>query len=122
MTNIINLQKFVESELEKYRRCKTRYKGVLCRLTKGGLALTSLGSVIGGVGIGLNASVMGSPAGVICSGVGVGLGGVSTFLGVGARICQKKVRKHTQLYILALAKLASINLILSKALNDGRID
>ena len=59
--------------------------------------------------------------GIICSGVGVGLGGVSTFLGVGARICQKKVEKHTQLYILASAKMASINLILSKALNDGRI-
>ena len=120
MTNIINLQKFVESELEKYR-CKTRYKGFLCGLTNGGLALTSIGSVIGGVGIGLIASLVGSPAGVICFGVGVGLEGVSDLLGVGAKVIQKKVEKHTQLYILASAKMASINLILSKALNDGRI-
>ena len=95
----------------------------MCGLTKGGLASTSLGSVIGGVGIGLIASLVGSPAEVICSGVGVGLGGVSTFLGFGAKIIQKKVEKHTQLYIiLASARLVSINLILSKALNDGRID
>ena len=51
MTNITNLQTFVESELEKYRRHTTRYKGILRGLTKGGLALTSLGSIIGGVGI-----------------------------------------------------------------------
>ena len=106
----------------KYRRCRARYKGALCGLTRSGLALTSIGSVIGGVGIGLVASVVGSPAGIICSGVGVGLGGVSALLGVGAKTIQKKVEKHTQLYILASAKLASINFILSKALKDGRID
>ena len=30
--------------------------------------------------------------------------------------------KHDQLYILASAKLASMNLILAKTLHDGRID
>ena len=88
----------------------------------GGLVLTSLGSVIGGAGIGLVASLVASPAGIICSGIGVGLGGVSTFLGVEARAFQKKVEKHAQLYMLASDRLVSLNLILSKALADGRID
>lgn len=85
-------------------------------LTLGGFTtFLSSGTLIAALsGIGVVVAVPVGVAAAIC-------GAASTALTFVSKKLEKKVTKHTRIHALALSKYDSINLNISKALNDNRI-
>jgi hypothetical protein len=122
LINISEALKYLECEQAKYSKCRRRYNATSNSVHNANMAVAavSAGCAVGGVA--LFATGVGSIIGIAIEGVSIftclasfGLGGIE-------KILQRKLQKHGALYALASAKLSSTKLIISKALEDNKID
>jgi hypothetical protein len=122
LTNISEALTFLEGEQAKYSRCKRRYTTVSNSIHNANMAVAavSAGCAVGGVA--LFATGVGSVIGIAIEGVSIATCLASFGLGGIEKILHRKVQKHGALYTLASAKLSSSKLIISKALEDNKID
>jgi hypothetical protein len=122
LMNITETLKYLEGEQSKYARCKRRYNAASnsVHTTNMVVAVVSAGCAAGGVA--LFATGVGSVIGIAIEGVSVFTCAVSFGLGAIEKRLHKKLQKHEALSTLAGAKLSSMKLIISKSLEDNKID
>ena len=121
LAHITNGMKFLEEQEANYTRCKRKYN--LCYNTlfsiNTGCVVTSAGCSVAGL------ALLASGPGAIVSLplMGVGLAGelFATGLGFVNKKILLKLKKHEAITALASAKLNSVKLIVSKAIEDGKI-
>ena len=121
LAHITEGMRFLEEELANYTRCKKRYN--FCYNTlfyiHTGSTVVSAGCSISSIGL------FATGAGALFSIplIGVGLG--SELFAVGVSFANKKIllklKKHEAIAALVSAKLNSVKLIISKAIDDGKI-
>lgn len=111
----------LEWDLQKYNRCKRRYSSVynILNHVNSGLGVFSVAEAA--VSVGLLATAV-FPVGALalaCTAGACSAG--SVLLTVISKRMSKKLDKHESISSLARAKLGSMNLIISKALEDSQI-
>ena len=121
LKHIVDLQKFLESEVSNYSRCKRKYSitikimsgfRLFCDVAMAGGSAVGLGLIAGGI-----TSFVGVP--VIALSLGTGI--VSVGNDVLLEKLMIKIRKHESISALAEAKLSSVRSLVSKALQDSNI-
>ena len=132
LSNLTNVQTFrleeirkvrtqIESDIQKYSRCRRRYSGAYSGINYVSTGLNVINAVEAAASVGLLVTGIGIPIS-IGLGVAAGLSSVmSVLLGVINTKVSKKLEKHDLISSLAIAKLTSMNLIISKALEDTQI-
>jgi len=113
--------KFLERELALYSKCRRRYSFAYSALFYVNTASTIVSTGCSISSLGLFTSGIGSLFAIPLLGVGLGSGVISAGVGIASKKVLVKVRKHEAIAALASAKLSSIKLTVSKALEDGQI-
>ena len=113
--------KFLERELALYSKCRRRYSFCYNSLHYINTASTIVSSSCTVTSLGLFTSGVGSMAAIPLLGIGLTSGVISTGVSIASKKILVKVRKHGAIAALASAKLSSIKLTVSKALEDGQI-
>ena len=121
LEHITSLQKFLESEVDLYSRCKRKYASTI-KITSTLKTIFDVVATAGSVvGVGLISggvtSFVGLP--VLALSIGTGVFGVGN--DVLLRKLMTKIRKHEAISALADAKLSSVRSLVSKALTDSSI-
>ena len=121
LTEVSRLQAQLQAEYDsrevyykKYRRAVNIFDGI-------DTGFTVTGIVLGGVGTGLLASLIGAPLVPPIMGCGLLCGLLSGGAKIASRSLRNKAKKHDQIRVLAQSKINSISDIVSKALGDGSI-
>ena len=122
LKHITEQQKFLESEIQRYQRCKRKYSTSIKIVS--GLKTTCDFIMAGGsaIGIGLIAGGITSFAGIPVMAVSLGTGVLSVANGIVLKKLTTKIRKHEAITALAEAKLSSVRSLVSKALVDSKIN
>ena len=118
---ITNQQKFLESEIQRYSRCKRKYSTGIKIVSGFKIACDFIMASGSAVGIGLIAGGITTLAGVPVMAVSLGSGILSVGNGVFLNKLTTKIRKHEAITALAEAKLSSVRSLVSKALTDSKI-
>ena len=113
--------KFIERELAVYSKCRRRYSFAYNALYYVNTASTMVSSSCTVTSLGLFTSGIGSIAAIPLLGVGLGSGVISTGVGIASKKVLLKVQKHESITALVSAKLGSLKMIVSKALEDKQI-
>ena len=121
LAHIVEEIKFLERELALYSKCKRRYTFCYNALYYVNTASTVVSSSCTVTSLGLFTNGIGSIAAIPLLGVGLGSGVISTGVGITSKNVLVKVKNHEATAALASAKLSSIKLTVSKALEDGQI-
>ena len=121
LAHIRDIQRQLETELEKYARVRRKYASIYSGLSNVNTGATTGAVVAGSVGAGLLGTGLGIPASLILSIVAVGFGGASVVTSVVMKKIVKKLEKHEAISTLASSKLSSLKLTISKALEDLKI-
>lgn len=111
----------LESDLQTYNRCRRRYSSAYSGINYVTNGLSFLNVVEASASVGFLASGFGLPVSIglsTCAGVSSVLTIFTNF--IAKKICVK-LEKHDQISALVMAKLTSIKLIVSKALEDSQI-
>ena len=121
LKHITELQKFLESEVDLYSRCKRKYASTI-KITSTLKTIIDVVATAGSaVGVGLISggvtSFVGLP--VLALSIGTGVFGVGNDILL--RKLMTKIRKHEAISALADAKLSSVRSLVSKALTDSSI-
>ena len=113
--------KFLESELAVYSKCRRRYSFCYSALfyVNTSSSIVSTGCSVSSLG--LFTSGIGSFLAIPLLGVGLGAGVISAGVGIASRKVLLKVQKHEAITALVSAKLSSLKMIVSKALEDKQI-
>ena len=121
LKHITEQQKFLESEIQRYQRCKRKYSASIKIVS--GFKTTCDVIMTGGsaIGIGLMAGGITSFAGIPVMAVSLGTGVLSVGNGIFLKKLTTKIRKHEAITALAEAKLSSVKSLVSKALQDSKI-
>lgn len=123
LQKINEINTYFEKEIEHYREVLSKYKRAESVI--GALNITSnIGSVVLGIGtISLISLSILQPIVFSLEGVAIGIGCASSILfGVLHNRFIHKIEKHEAIYTCAVTKLNTIHDIISKALEDGKID
>lgn len=122
LKKIDEIQKYLESEREVRQALAKKYQRGINILTGISYGLEVIAVGLGASGVALLTTVIAAPLVVAMEGVAIGTGGLSI---TGNLICDKvlsqKVKKHTQIKMLAESKLNTISDHISKALKDDTI-
>ena len=121
LKHITDQQKFLESEIQRYQRCKRKYSTSIKIVSS---FKTSCDVIMAGgsaVGIGLIAGGITTFAGIPVMAVSLGTGILSVANGIALKKLTTKIRKHEAITALAEAKLSSVRSLVSKALHDSKI-
>ena len=121
LTHIKEIQNKLEKELETYSRCKRRYSGVVKTLNNLNLATGTIAGAEGVASVALLSTGVGAPIALALAGVSVGTAVVSSAIQMFNKRFGKKQQKHISLTALACSKLASLKILISKALEDSKI-
>ena len=113
--------KFLERELTLYSKCRRRYSFAYNALFFVNTASTVVSSSCAVTSLGLFTSGMGSLFAIPLLGVGLGSGVISAGVGIASKKVLLKVQKHESITALVSAKLSSLKMIVSKALEDKQI-
>jgi hypothetical protein len=121
LTHIANLKQQLEKESENYSRTRRKYAAAF-KYTN---IIDSYGNVIsiagGAVSLGLLGTGIGLPISIALGSSFVALGGITTIASFLSKRLVKKLEKHDRISTLACSKLSSMNHIISKAMEDGKI-
>lgn len=121
LTHIKEIQNKLEKELETYSRCKRRYSGVVKTLNNLNLTTGAIAGAEGVASVALLSTGVGAPIALALAGVSVGTAVVSSAIQMFNKRFGKKQQKHISLTALACSKLASLKILISKALEDSKI-
>jgi uncharacterized membrane protein YdfJ with MMPL/SSD domain len=121
ITHIADVKKQLEKDLESYSRTRRKYASAFKHTNY----VDSFGNVIsvvgGAVSVGLGFSGIGLPISLAVGSVSIAIGGVTAVASFLSKRFVKKLEKHDKISELAGSKLSSINHIVSKAMDDGKI-
>lgn len=121
ITHIAEVKKDLEKDLESYSRTRRKYAAAFKHTNN----IDSFGNVIsvagGAVSLGLLGTGIGLPISLAVGSVSLAIGGVTTIASFLSKRFVKKLEKHDKISELAGSKLSSINHIVSKAMDDGKI-
>ena len=121
LSHINTIQQELEREIQKYRKCQSRYASAFKYVDRTGSSLGVITVAMGGAGIGLLASGVAAPVGLVLEGVAFGGGALSLICNFVSIKLMKKLKKHEEICILAHSKLSGIQRLISKALEDNAI-
>lgn len=121
ITHIADVKKELEKDLESYSRTRRKYAAAFKHTNN----IDSFGNVItvagGAVSLGLLGTGIGLPISLAVGSVSLAIGGVTAVASFLSKRFVKKLEKHDKISELAGSKLSSINHIVSKAMDDGKI-
>ena len=121
LKHITDLQKFLESEIQRYSRCKRKYSFSIKIVSGFKTACDVIMTGGSAIGIGLIAGGITTFAGVPVLAVSLGTGILSVGNDIFLKKLTTKIRKHEAITALAEAKLSSVKSLVSKALQDSKI-
>ena len=121
LSNITQMQLDMEQELEKYTKCRRKYRLAFSVLSYATTGITTITTALAATGLGLISTGIGAPAGVTLGAISVATGTSSFVTAVASKKLAHKLKKHDAIVTLVLAKLSSFRLIISKALSDNVI-
>ena len=113
--------RFLERELALYSKCRRRYSFAYSSLFYVNTASTIVSTGCSISSLGLFTSGIGSLFAIPLLGVGLGAGVISAGVGIASKKVLLKVQKHESITALVSAKLSSLKMIVSKALEDKQI-
>jgi len=111
----------IEADIQKYLKCKRRYSSLFDALNYTLTGLNFINAAEASVSVGLLATGIGIPISIALAATAGVSSLVSILLGVVNKKVCKKLDKHEAISSLGFAKLTSLNLIISKALEDSQI-
>ena len=111
----------MENELSVYSKCRKRYSFCYNAFYYINTASSIISAACSVSSLGLFTSGIGSLPAIPLLCVGLGAGVISTGVGIASNKILVKVKKHEVISSLASAKLSSIKITVSKALEDGQI-
>jgi hypothetical protein len=122
LSHIKDIKAFFEKDIEDRRKTINKYKKAYSGLTWTSNACVAVGVACEASSIALFATGIGAIAGLALEGIGLGIGLLAIPVAVSSRKLLKKLEKHEEIHILAIAKLNSVNDLIAKALEDGQVD
>ena len=121
LTEILNIRSDLESQIEKYNRCESRYKAVFKILNNFQFGFETVTTVGAGSSVVTLMTGVGAPVSVVLAGLSAGIGGLGFINHLVLKRLLKKIQKHIAILTLTESKLHSINILTNKALTDGKI-
>ena len=121
LTQITDVRKFLEDEMEFRRKIRKKYKKAFNVVTGIGHAVNITSVVAGAVGVSSLAGVITAPIGIALGGVSIGCAVLSSGLSCKKKDILHKLAKHENIGMLAVSKLNTINSLVSKAISDSHI-
>ena len=121
LQKINEIQQLLDCEREKRQKLSKKYhRGVNVINTVDSILVTaSMG--LGIAGVGLLSTIIAAPVVIAMEGTALGAGCLSIFGKYISRKLYRKAEKHTNIQVLAEAKLNTISDHISKALTDGKV-
>src|SRR5271156_1027335 len=115
-------KKVLQNEIEQRRKLRNTYKKIYNGFD--GLSVSAslicLGAGVSGVA--LLATVVAAPVCIVLEGIALSGGLLAIISSIANRKIIKKLEKHEKICAIAISKLNSISNLVSKALEDGRIE
>ena len=121
LAHIRDIQKQLETELEKYSMLRRKYASNYSGLSNVNAGTTTVAVLTGSVGAGLLSTGLGIPASLILGIVSAGLGGASVVTSFVMKKIVKKIKKKEAIATLVSSKLSSLKLSISKSLEDSKV-
>ena len=121
LNQISSFKKDLEADLHTYSNCKTRYKNMFNVLNNVQYGFEIIGAAGATSSIVSFCTAVGMPLSVIFAGVTAGFGALGFINHAIQKRIHRKLEKHTTLATLIESKTYSLNLLINKALMDGKI-
>jgi len=121
MKKINEISAALHGEVDHYRTVAKKYKRTKKFVNWGAGGSSVLSVVFSSASFGSAISVIGLPATIPLGGVAGGFALVSSALIVASKKMDSKIKKHQEIVTIAIAKLDTVDRLLSKAMRDNRV-
>lgn len=122
ITQIIEIKKYFENEIETRRGLYNKYKKALNAFTSANHAFATISVGTAAASISTIAGLITAPVGMVLGGISLAsafLGGISSY--VNKKLILTKLLKHEKILIVAISKMNTINDLISKSILDNNI-
>jgi hypothetical protein len=121
LSQLWSIRADLHNQLEKYNKCKNRYKSVYKALNYVQYLFETVGTLGASSSIATLMTGVGAPVSIALGSVSAGVGALGLINHVILKKLIKKINKHGNISMLIDSKYHSMMLLINKALNDNTI-